>query len=331
MDGDNQDNVVSMSGHKAVGLIRVKRNLFDDREASKRAKDEASNSLVYNKKSMDIYVKPTSVESELNSSSRCSSPMLVENDQEFENIVCSPTLIQYHYTPDKTVSSQPSAASEENAADMEEYEDDEDDDLYIEEGNVCTNDTLFNMITQNFEHCESFSNNSDDSELRRKLMISSVGSLNHQYKGNDQSNIDNQCGDQSSEMKAAIGGLYLRNPRGKKIVYYRSDILIMNSQEIKSDSTTSTLFIARFKMLRTVIVFTEPHRLTGLWKPITKLHQSYFFNIPQHPKKDSKKLDEAHAHQVSVPHAKAIKAGSRAQEEFSSHRSRKPQDHNECN
>lgn len=211
---DNQ--VISMSSHKAVGLIRVKRNLFDDREDSKKAKDEASNSLVYNKKSMDIYVKPTSVESELNNLSRCSSPMLVENDQEFENIVCSPTLIQYHYSPEKNVSSQPRATSEENIADMEEYEDDDDDELFIEEGNVCTNDALFNMITQNFEQCESFSNNSDDSELRRKLLISSVGSLNHQFKGNDQSNVD-QSGDQSSEMKAAIGGLYLRNPRGRKV------------------------------------------------------------------------------------------------------------------
>lgn len=166
---------------------------------------------------MDIYVKPTSVESEMNSSSRCSSPMLVENDQEFENIVCSPTLVQYHYSPDKNAAGQMGATSEENVADMEEYDDDDDDDLFIEEGNVCTNDALFNMISQNFEQCESFSNNSEDSELRRKLLISSVGSLNHQYKLNDQSNVD-QSSDQSNEMKAAIGGLYLRNPRGKKIL-----------------------------------------------------------------------------------------------------------------
>jgi len=205
------------SSPQSIGLIRVKRNLFDrsgkELAASKETETagEASNSLVYNKKAMDIYVQPVAKDSEVDGSSRSSTPLLIEHDQEFENIVCSPTLIHHYLTENiKRTSSQSDLTSPDKAENMEEYDDDDDDDLFIEEANVCSNDVLYNMITQKFENCESFSNSMDtDSELKRKLLISSVGSLNHQY----QDNADG--GDQLNDMKQAIGGLYLRNPRGK--------------------------------------------------------------------------------------------------------------------
>lgn len=231
VDSSNVDDITPETGKKkssqssspqAVGLIRVKRNLFEhhnDKEVIKNS-DEASNSLVYNKKSMDIYVKPTSKNSEMDGSSRGSTPLLIEQDQDFENIVCSPTLIQYHYLTDKPSDASQSDVTSGNIPEgMEEYDDDDDDDLFIEEANVCSNDALYNMITQKFENCETFSKSGEnDSELRRKLMISSVGSLNHQYVDSDNSKIAHGS-DQSNEMKVAIGGLYLRNPRGLHIYF----------------------------------------------------------------------------------------------------------------
>lgn len=210
---DHSEKSNESTQNKSMGLIRVKRNLFEQ-EVKKKHKEEASNSLVYNKKSMDIYVKPTSKDSEMDGSSRCSTPLLVENDQEFENIVCSPTLVHHYLTDNnKSSSSQSDHAIIES---LEEYDDDDDDDLFIEDANVCTNDTLYNIISQKLEGCGPFSGSNDDSELRRNLLISSVGSLNHQYNMNEESQGENQSANQSNDMKVAIGGLYLRNPRGKK-------------------------------------------------------------------------------------------------------------------
>lgn len=202
----------------AQGLIRVKRNLFESAEKeapqTQNGGEEATNSLVYNKKSMDIYVKPNETEKVTRSGG--STPQPAEHDQEeFENIVCSPALMQYHYMTDniKNSSSQSEDTRANKAESLEEYDDDDDDDLFIEEANVCSNDALYNMITQKFGDCDSFSNISgNDSELKRNLMISSVGSLS-QYNGSDMASVDAQTAE-ANEMKMAIGGLYLRNPRG---------------------------------------------------------------------------------------------------------------------
>lgn len=160
-------------------------------------------------------MKPTSKGSEADGSSRGSTPLLIEQDQDFENIVCSPTLIQYHYLTDKPSDVSQSDVSGGNIPEsLEEYDDDDEDELFIEEANVCSNDALYNMISQKFENCESFSKDGEsDSELRRKLMISSVGSLSHQFKESENSKGAHGS-DQSNDMKVAIGGLYLRNPRG---------------------------------------------------------------------------------------------------------------------
>lgn len=210
---DHSEKSNESTQNKSMGLIRVKRNLFEQ-EVKKKHKEEASNSLVYNKKSMDIYVKPTSKDSEMDGSSRCSTPLLVENDQEFENIVCSPTLV-HHYLTDNNKSSSSQSDHAIISESLEEYDDDDDDDLFIEDANVCTNDTLYNIISQKLEGCGPFSGSNDDSELRRNLLISSIGSLNHQYNMNEESQGENQSADQSNDMKVAIGGLYLRNPRGE--------------------------------------------------------------------------------------------------------------------
>ena len=162
---------------------------------------------------MDIYVKPSSKDCEMDGSSRGSTPLLIEQDQDFENIVCSPTLIQYHYLTDKPADASQSDVKGGNITEnLEEFEEDDDDELFIEEANVCSNDTLYNMITQKFDSCEGFTTKVEsDNELRRKLMISSVGSLNHQYQESENSKAHSS---EQADMKVAIGGLYLRNPRG---------------------------------------------------------------------------------------------------------------------
>lgn len=208
---------------KSIGLIRVKRNLFNSQEAQKKATkesedmDDASN-LIYNKNSMDIYVKPTLKDSETDAlSSRCSSPLLIEHpgsDEQFENIVCSPTLIQYPNGTDN----------------VDELDDDDDDDLFIEEAN---NDVLFKMITQNFENCETFSPGSENDRVKRELLISSVGSLNQQYKDNDISPMDASEA-AGSDMKMAIGGLYLRNPRGNQVRQYDVNALYSALNDVKN-------------------------------------------------------------------------------------------------
>lgn len=215
-----------MTQAKTTGLIRVKRNLFEHCNAPKGASkdsemEDASNSqLIYNKSSMDIYVKPTSKESENDAiSSKSSSPLLVEHqpcDEQFETIVCSPTLVQYPNQLDESDN-------------IDELDDDDDDDLFIDEAN---NDTLFKMITQNFENCEEFTAGSDNDRVKRELLISSVGSLNRQYKESDMATTNNEAS--GAEMKVAIGGLYLRNPRGNQVRQYDVNALYSALNDVKN-------------------------------------------------------------------------------------------------
>lgn len=229
-DVEDESTVDELMQTKTIGLIRVKRNLFEHHNMQKNSSQEteqledASNSLIYNKSSMDIYVKPTSKDSEIDAmSSRCSSPLLIEhhpNDEQFENIVCSPSLIQYPNRLDE-------------AENLDELDDDDDDDLFIEEAN---NDTLFKMITQNFENCETFTTGTDNDRVKRELLISSVGSLNQQYNDNDMvAKARQQLSDTTgSEMKVAIGGLYLRNPRGNQVRQYDVNALYSALNDVKN-------------------------------------------------------------------------------------------------
>jgi hypothetical protein len=167
----SRDNSCPTSPKTNSGLIRVKQNLFKNDAAKKASAD----TLVYNKKSMDIYVKNKA------ESSRCSTPTPAENAQQFEDIVCSPTLMQY-----------------EDEQQMDKIDDD--DDFIIEESGC--NDELYKIISQKFENCEQFS--LCENEQNSNLLISSVSSQ-FNFKGENSSNV---------EMAGAIQGLYLRNPRG---------------------------------------------------------------------------------------------------------------------
>ncbi|CRL01692.1 CLUMA_CG014910, isoform A [Clunio marinus] len=281
----NTDEQVKISQNKSnsqvVGLIRVKRNLFDnhDQGVIKNAKQdesssEASNSLVYNKKSMDIYVKPTPKESEMDASSTSSTPLLVEqqnDDHQFEDIVCSPTLIQYHYMTDnsKKASSRLAVTRLDKTNEISDFDEDEDDndDLYIEEAN---NDVLFNMITQKLEGYDTFSQEGKDTEVKRQLLISSVDSLNHQYKEKE-SSIFPQQNDSSvgCEMKVAIGGLYLRNPRGNQVRQYDVNALYNALQDVKNGHS----------IYRAAQTYSIPRKTLRNW--MKRLHIKSKFPMPK--------------------------------------------------
>ena len=173
-DVDDQDTAPRENLFPNPGLIRVKQNLFQDETLTKSSAD----TLVYNKKSMDIYVKGNAESSRpLNE-----SPTTSGNSQQFEDIVCSPTLMQY-----------------DEEQHLEKLEDD--DDFLIEESGC--NDELYKIISQKFEKCEQFS---IDSDQNSKLLISSVSSqFNQSFRGENSGNVE----------MSGIQGLYLRNPRGK--------------------------------------------------------------------------------------------------------------------
>lgn len=172
----------ALNSPKSSGLIRVKQNLFKNEAGKKNSTAEAG--LVYNKKSMDIYVK----DKKQGEASRSSTPLKPEGSDIAESIVCSPTLMMQY----------------EDEQHLDNFDDD--DDFIIEESGC--NDELFNIITQKFEKCEQFAI-CDPNEQSSKLLISSVSSQFNQNFGSHQSEDASNV-----EMKSAIGGLYLRNPRG---------------------------------------------------------------------------------------------------------------------
>lgn len=201
----------------SVGLIRVKRNLFENatinndlnKSGSEIKTAEEVNKLIYNKNSMDIYVKAKNSEGDV---SRSSSPLLRAKtpDGQYESIVCSPTLL--HYISDDGDKEDNSFKSSDHADDM--VEEDDDDDIFIEQGNICTNDALYELISKNFVNGDQFSLvEGNGTGLNSNLLISSVSSLNQQLN-EDVKNVK-IIHKTSSDKKVAISGLYLRNPRGK--------------------------------------------------------------------------------------------------------------------
>jgi len=262
---------------KTFGVIRVKRNLFEqpDKQANNDndSGDQTKNSLIYNKKSMDIYVK-TSKDSEM--SSRASTPLLIENqnqDQPFENIVCSPTLMYPQLQLDATDH-------------LDEFDvDDDDDDLFIEEAN---NDTLYNMITQKLGNCESFSAGDDnDSEIKRNLMIASVGSLNNHYNTKEMTQNNSDAG--GNEVKVAIGGLYLRNTRGNQVRQYDVNSLYSALQDVKNGHS----------IYRSAQTYNIPRKTLRNW--MKRLHIKSQFPMPKQLKEAAIRKKNSQVKEVRSP------------------------------
>lgn len=199
------DDVYQQS-HQPTGLIRVKSNLFetdlkDNSDSQAITEDFHHDDDTQHDKNNAKLTTATSEDDD----KRCcsSSPLLVESTQQYENIVCSPALMQY-----------------------DDGADDDDDDVYIEDdANVCTNDALFQLITQKlggFAHSED----SNDVDSKSKLMIASVSSQ-YQSCAKTKSNY-------TSDKKVAIGGLYLRNPRGNQERKYDVNALYSALQDVKN-------------------------------------------------------------------------------------------------
>lgn len=191
-DLDNSQNDEDTSYQ--TGKIRVKSNLFENDLKTTMKKEDCHEENSLNKST-------SSKENE--KGSRSSSPMMGENSQQFENIVCSPSLMQYN----------------------DDIDCEDDDDVYIEEeANVCSNEALFQMITQKLGNCQQFEN-SNDNDSKSRLMIASVSS---QFKNcaKGKSNF--------TEKKVAIGGLYLRNPRGNQERKYDVNALYSALQDVKN-------------------------------------------------------------------------------------------------
>lgn len=183
---NNSDVECSQQGDefqpKSTGLIRVKSNLFEGDLKKEDCNEENSKK-----------------------SSRSSSPVTPENSQQFENIVCSPSLMQYN----------------------DDIDCEDDDDVYIdEEANACSNEALFQMITQKLGG--NFTNeDSNDADPKNRLMIASVSS---QFKNCAKGKNTNF----TSDKKVAIGGLYLRNPRGNQERKYDVNALYSALQDVKN-------------------------------------------------------------------------------------------------
>lgn len=197
----NDDVYQQHSLQQQTGLIRVKSNLFET--DLKDNNDSQAISEDFHQGDDDTQIDKSSATKSKNDDEKgSSSPQHAEGTQQYENIVCSPALMQYDDGGDG----------------------DDDDDVYIEdEANVCTNDALFQLITQKLG---GFSDDSNDVDTKSKLMIASVSSQ-YQSCAKTKSNY-------TSDKKVAISGLYLRNPRGNQERKYDVNALYSALQDVKN-------------------------------------------------------------------------------------------------
>lgn len=274
------------------GLIRVKSNLFENYQPENQAKqqqhqhqqecndnssllsgsnnnkvsevtitsgkgngtDESmANALVYNKNSMDIYVKTKETTTEQKQSTvRKTSPKSQQQQHQkqqkevnhFEDIICAPNILEFNMSEEE----------ETNELDFNvKPKTNEMDSTFMESENelsafympsdmpVATSDSLYDMISQNFANDTTATFNSSGESGSNNLLISSVSSLNignKKYKSDQDhsegklfKNLQKLC---STEKKPAIGGLYLRNPRGNQVRQYDVNALYSALQDVKN-------------------------------------------------------------------------------------------------
>lgn len=200
------DDVYQTQQQKVAGLIRVKSNLFESDLKDNNDSQAITEDFHREDDTHLSKCKKSSTDESDEKRSESTSPLLVESTQQYENIVCSPALMQYDDGGDG----------------------DDDDEVYIDDGNVCTNDALFQLITQKLGNCQQFTNSEDSNDVdsKSKLMIASVSS---QYQSCAKTKSS-----YSADKKVAIGGLYLRNPRGNQERKYDVNALYSALQDVKN-------------------------------------------------------------------------------------------------
>ena len=272
------------------GLIRVKSNLFENYQPENQAKQQQhqhqqecndnssllsgssnnkvsevtitsgngngtdetmANALVYNKNSMDIYVKTKETTEPKPTTVKKTSPKTQQKQQKevnnFEDIICAPNILEFNMSDEEE-------EEETNELDFNvKPKTNEMDSTFMESENeisafympsdmtVATSDSLYDMISQNFANDTTGTFNSNGESGSNNLLISSVSSLNMGNKkfkmeqdhseGKLFKNLQKLC---STDKKPAIGGLYLRNPRGNQVRQYDVNALYSALQDVKN-------------------------------------------------------------------------------------------------
>jgi hypothetical protein len=256
---------------KKIGLIRVKNNLFDSYQSGgartlndsgiidfedlnddtsdvimvKSAGEEEEsannkkNSIVFNRNSMDIYVKRSNDGSQA-TATESSSPV---SSNLFENIVCAPNLLQYMSDGENN--------EERTNTNLESGEANGEVTSYYMPAKMQTQmepENLFELMRQKFAANEETSfipvnSTNQNKKNASHFVIASVSSLNQITANNNKKskaeqeneakmfqNLQNLCGDD----KTSIGGLYLRNPRGNQVRQYDVNALYSALQDVKN-------------------------------------------------------------------------------------------------
>lgn len=179
---DNQPNSEIMIKQQTERFIRVKKNLFDNRSTEDQNGGEKGLKITH------VYAQDMEVGNSTDSLVYTKEQQSPTSHDIQENIVCSPELMQY-IDGDKDSFLTNSTPKVSQC----------DDDDTHNKSNSFSNQALYELITQKFS--ESMCDDDKDSE--GNFMVSS--------KNND--NDVNALTDE--QQKSSIGGLFLRNPRGK--------------------------------------------------------------------------------------------------------------------
>lgn len=251
---DNNGSLLSGSNNNKVSEVTIT-------SGNGNGTDETmANALVYNKNSMDIYVKTKEQTTEPKSNTvKKTSPKAQQQKQQkqqkevnsFEDIICAPNILEFN------MSEEEEEEGEEETTELDfnvkPKTNDTMDSSFMESENeisafympsdmtVATSDSLYDMISQNFANDTTGTFNSSGESGSNNLLIASVSSLNMGNKkfkmeqdhseGKLFKNLQKLC---STDKKPAIGGLYLRNPRGNQVRQYDVNALYSALQDVKN-------------------------------------------------------------------------------------------------